>query len=458
MSSILEHLGAHVARAYRTKLPEPVRQAARLHLADTVGAWIAAAGTPEARALLRFTSARDPIAGSAGSNPFGEAIPGRVAVNCALARLSEVDDIHLGSGTTPGALVVPAALTMGAALGSPGAAISEAVAVGYDAMVRLGAALDGARILYRGIWPTYFTAPFGVAATAVRLFGLSEVRSAHALGIALSLASPSVGRQSGAEMARWLAIGNAARNGVFAALAARAGFTADLNIFEGDLFSSIYNMTPDKAALAGAPDDRPALLETSFKPWCAARQTMAAAQALREILESGVAASEISGLVVSVPPPYFRMIDHGIVAGDRASHLTSVSYQLAQAAFAPGAMLDAKQAPDSVPDEMREFMRKVNVKADEELLRHFPMSWPARLEVRAQSGAHEKLVLHVPGDPQRPFDESMLAAKFRRATTPLIGEPKADELLRSCLTTLDAKEPPKALLDGIERAVVNGEK
>src|SRR5882762_1924420 len=373
--TILEQLGTHVAHAYRESLPESLRQAARLHLADTVGAWIAATGTSEGRAL----------------KPFGDGMPDRVAASCGIARLSEIDDIHLASGTTPGALVIPAALTIGGSLGSSGSAVAEAIAVGYDAMVRLGAAIDGARILYRGIWPTYLAAPFGVAATAARLLALSEGQSAHALGIALSLASPSVGRQSGVTMARWLAIGNAARNGAFAALSARAGFTGDLRVFESEFFSAIYNLSPDAAELVDALADRPALTETSFKPWCAAGQTMAAAQALREIVESGVPSREISEVLVSVPSLYLKMTDHGIVPGDRASHLTSVSYQVALAALAPETMLDVKQAPDSVSDEIGAFMGRVSVKADDELLRHYPECWPARVRVTASGGKRDRL-------------------------------------------------------------------
>lgn len=448
--TILEQFGTHVARAYRASLSESLRQAARLHLADTVGAWIAASGTPEGRALMRFASMRG---SGAEASPFGEGMPGQVAANCALARLSEIDDIHLASGITPGALIVPAALTVGASLGSTGTAVAEAIALGYDAMVRLGGALDGARILYRGIWPTYIVAPFGVAATAARLLALSEAQSAHALGIALSLASPSVGRQSGAAMARWLAIGNAARNGVFAALSARAGFTGDLRVFEGEFFSAIYGVTPEVAALVDALADRPALPETSFKPWCAARQTMAAAQALRELTESGVSPEEMSEIIVSVPHYYLKMIDHGIVAGDRASHLTSVAYQLALAALAPEAMLDVRQAPDSVPEGIRAFIGKVRAKADDALLQHYPGSWPARLEVTTRTGAHDKLVLYVPGDPQRPFDEPAVAAKFRRVTAPLIGDRAADHLLRVALAAPGAETPPAALLAEIDRAV-----
>jgi hypothetical protein len=74
--TVLERLGAHAAGGYRQGLPGPVRAAVRLHLADTVGAWIAACKTAEGRALLRFES------------PDRETLPGRVALGCALARAS----------------------------------------------------------------------------------------------------------------------------------------------------------------------------------------------------------------------------------------------------------------------------------------------------------------------------------------------------------------------------------
>src|SRR5258707_8219980 len=322
--TVLEQLGAHVARGGAV----PAREVLRLHLADTVGAWIAGSATPEGRALLKFGANRG-------------AMSDQVATNCALARLSEIDDIHLASGITPGALVVPAALTIAVSLGRDGAALGEAIAVGYDAMVRLGAALGGPSILYRGIWPTYLAAPFGVAAVASRLLGLTERPAAHALSIALILASPGAGRPGGPTTSRWLALGNAARNGVTAAPSAQSGFPGDLRIFEGEFFSSIYGLSPNRAALL---DERPVLGDVSFKPWCAAKQTMAATQALKEIVESGVLPSEMTELVVSVPPPYLRMIDHGVFPGDRPSHLSSVAYQMALAAFAPEGALDVKEA------------------------------------------------------------------------------------------------------------------
>jgi len=289
-------------------------------------------------------------------------------------------------------------------------------------------------------------------AAAIEVATREAENVAHALGIALSLAAPSVGRQSGVAMARWLAIGSAACNGVFAALSARGGFTGDLGIFEGEFFTATYSLSPDLAALVDALAVRAALPETSFKPWCAAGQTMAAAQALREIVESGVSPREISEVLVSVPSLYFKMIDHGIVPGDRGSHLTSVSYQMALAALAPKTMLDVRQAPDRIPGEIRAFMERVAVKADDELLRHYPASWPAKVQVSALGGKRERLVTHVPGDAQLPFGETQVAEKFLRLSAAVLSERAAGDLLRLSLSALDKDNGPKTLLGKIERA------
>ena len=154
-------------------------------------------------------------------------------------------------------------------------------------MTRLGRAVDGPAILYRGIWPTYFAAPFAVAAVAARLRRLDDRASRQCAGARAHLRGARRGAPQRGDHLALVRRGQAARNGLTAALAAQQGFTADLKLVEGNFLSGIYGMTPDLAALTDALGERIALAEVSFKPWCAARQTMAATQALREIIESG---------------------------------------------------------------------------------------------------------------------------------------------------------------------------
>src|SRR5215467_13398535 len=337
----LERLGSHVAASGRERASNAARELVELHLIDTVGAWIASTRSVEGSSLLQFRAAMR----ARGERAWALDL----ATRCALARLSEIDDIHLPSMTTPGAIVIPGALTLAATL--PAVAADDVIAAilaGVEAMTRLGRAVDGPAILYRGIWPTYFAAPFGIAAVAARLLELDAEASAHALALALTLA------------------------------------------------------TPDVAALTDGLGERVALTEVSFKPWCAARQTMAATQALKDVVASGVAPAAIDEIAVSVLPPHLKMIDHGVLAGDRASHLTSVQYCMALAALAPDMAFDVQQTPPDLPPAVRGLMAKIKVEADARLL--VPVSWPARVRVAAGSARHEREVTHVPGDPALPFD------------------------------------------------------
>jgi 2-methylcitrate dehydratase PrpD len=443
----LEQLGSFTAQS---TAPSPhLREILELHVVDIVGAWTASLRTPEGGALLRWRTTM-----SEGIAPGTTAqLRLDVATHCALARLSEIDDIHLASTTTPGAIVVPGAVTIAAALGNRDpAALAAAIMAGYEVMVRFGAAIDGASILYRGIWPTYFATPLGIAAVASRLFALDARQTAHALALALARSAPGVGHHNAATTSRWLAVGEAAGAGLTAALAARAGFTCDLALLDGGFLPGVYNVKPDAATLTEGLGERFGLDDVSFKPWCAARQTMAATQALIEIIASGVAADTITQVTASVLPPHRGMIDHGVTMGDRASFLTSLPYRLAVAALAPEAASDIGQAPGQVPDNIRAFMDRVAIAPDDALLSRFPRQWPARVEVVTSSGRHERTVTDVPGDPARPFDTAAMEEKFRRVVAPSIGAEAAAQMLERALGLLDGQTAAGQLVRDIDRA------
>jgi 2-methylcitrate dehydratase PrpD len=421
----LEQLGAFVA----TQQPDQrAREDVRLHTADVIGAWIAACGTAEGRALLAFRNDADGLAD-------------RVAVNVALARLSEVDDIHLASMTTPGAIVVPSALTIAASL--PDVTVDDlaaAIVAGYEAMIRLGAAIDGPSVLYRGIWPTYFGAPFGAAAVAARLLKLDDRQTANALATALIMAAPGAGHHAAPTTARWLAVGHAAGRGLQAALSAGAGFTSDLKLADGDFLNKIFGITLNAGLLGGglgAGLGGLALSQTSFKPWCAARQTMAAAQALKEIIAEGVPADSILRIGVAVLPPHLKMMDHGVTAGDRFSHLTSVQYQMAVAALEPDRAYSLSEPSGAISPALAAFMARIQVRAEEGLLAAgYPQAWGAHVTVTA-SARRERTVTHVPGDPARPFGEADLKAKFIRVTGGVLDSDRAAAEFAAALTALE---------------------
>ena len=441
----LERLGAYLANG--RALPPLALAKARLHVIDSVAAWIAGAGTAEGRALLAFRK-QEPDAGG---------VSAALMTHCALARLSEIDDIHLAAMTTAGGIVVPAALTLAAALKEPApAALARAIAGGYDAMIRLGLALRGPTILYRGIWPTYIGTAFGVAAVAARLMRLDEAQAAHALALALTVAAPGVGHHNAPTTTRWLAVGLAARNGLAAARGARAGFTSDLNLLDGRFFASVYDAAPDTAELTRGLDQHLAMLDVSFKPWCAARQTMAATQALKDILTRGIKPENIAEIEAGVLPPHHGMLDHGVKAGDRASFLTSLPYQMAVAALEPEAAYDVAQSPTAVPEPVAALMAKVTVTQNERLLARYPKVWPAHVRVATVAGeTYEQETEYVPGDVRAPLSAAQVTEKFRRFTVPVLGREGSGRMLALTGAALDQGEAALRLFDAIEQACVD---
>jgi 2-methylcitrate dehydratase PrpD len=424
-------------------LSNATRQAVGLHVVDTIGALVAGTQADEGRMLLRLRA----------QGPGDRSTD--VMTLCALARMTEIDDIHLASMTTPGSIVIPGALAIAARQPSQDAeTLIEGIAAGYEAMIRLGLALDGPTILYRGIWPTHFAAPFGIAAVASRLIGLDAAQIAHALALALTYAAPGVGHHNAPTTARWISAGQAARNGLAAAQAVQAGFTADVTLLDGGFFPGVYNITPNLAALTNGLGERDLIAELSFKPWCAARQTMAATQALKEIIAEGVAADRIVAIKASVVPPHRRMIDHGVTPGDRASYLTSVQYNMAIAGVAPELADVLSPSPEAVPDTVHELMRKITVEPDDALLADYPRIWPAHVVVTTASGMYEKRVTAAPGDPARPFDANDVAAKFRRFVAPVLGTDGADALLKIASGAGSGEQSAVALLGELERVAL----
>lgn len=412
----------------------------RLHIADTLGAWVAGLATAEGRALVRY---HNELRRAAVATVFDD-----VALHCAVTRLSEVDDIHLASMITPGSIVIPAAITLAAALDSDHADLAPAMLGGYEAMIRLGAAIKGPDVLYRGIWPTYFAAPFGTAAVAARLLRLDEQQTVQALALALTMAAPSVGQHHAATTSRWLSAGQAARNGLAAAYAARAGFTSDTNVLQSRLLPDVFGIEPDLRQMQGTGEPR--FMQVSFKPWCAARQTMAATQGLREIIDGGVTPADITAIEAFVLPPHLKMIDHGVRAGDRASYLTSLPYHMAVAALQPSAQCEVSQFPAVISAEMQAFMTRIKVKADEGLLAEYPTAWPARVVVSTASGRHERIARDVPGDPSRPYTEANVRAKFHRLLIPIVGEAQSDRLSELGLTALESDDAPLTIVAELE--------
>ena len=427
--SVLEQMGEWIAGTRGSvELPAAIRQRLAVHLLDSVGAWIAGRETEEGQKLARLeANARMPFA-LLTRQPLDQ-----IALGVATTRLTEMDDIHMASCTTPGSVAVPTAVVVTAHFQKQDARhFASALSAGYEVMTRFGVAISGASVLNRGIWPTYFAAPLCAAAVAARLMQLTAAQTANALGIALTLASSAPGRPPGASP-RWLLAGLAARAGCAAALAAADGYAGDATLLDGDWMARIHGIAFDAGALTAPAAGDGAIGAVSLKPYCAAKQTIAAIDAFRDILSRGVEPDDILSVDVRVPPAYAEMIGHRNAAAGRVGRITSVAYQLALAANRPAELENIARPNFANEAEIAEFMARVGVTADSSLDPYYPQRWPAFVEVVLKDGSRKaNLALDAPGDPARTRDLDV-RAKFHWLADAVIGKPAASALEEACL-------------------------
>lgn len=443
MATILEEFAEILLAARAT--PSPLLG---LHLLDTLGAWHAGARTEDTAALRRLTQTPPGL-----PSAFGEAALDRLALRVATVRNTEIDDIHMESCTTPGSVVVPVALTLAGALGTPrAAAFARGLASGYEAMIRLSLAMSGASILYRGVWPTFFAAPTSAAATAACLLGLDAGQTADALAIALNLTSGAPGGPS-APSPRWILLGQAARAGVFAALAAAGNYRGDRHLLDGDWLQRTHGIACEKAPLVAPREEEGAIAAVSYKPYCAAKQGTAAIDGFRRLL-AGTSPREIEAVRIAVPPAYAGMIGQRNAGQGRLARITSAAYQLALAAHRPE-LLDDVVRPDLSRDPaISAFMARVEVSPDPALAAYFPKSYPARVELSlAGRRKQDVLVTDALGDPSLTLDEAALRAKYHRLADPVIGAGPAESLAAAALAATSSD----AALAELSRAIETSE-
>jgi 2-methylcitrate dehydratase PrpD len=438
--SVLRELAAFVCGASITSLPEGERAIQRRHVADTLLAAAVGAWTTEGR-HLRYVLPRNSTVDAVG-------------MQVAVVRHTEIDDIHTPSCTTPSSVTVPIALGLVHAGGiSDPERVASAIWVGTELLVRLGVAIDGPRILYRGVWPTYFAAPLAAAAVAARMGALSEDECAHALSLALMLTAGRSGRFQGKIPGRSVLLAMAVGAGMRAAEAARRGVGGDPDLLDGPWLRDAHGLQADLGMLTADLGRGNVYAQLSLKPFCSAKQAIAATEALMTLIDEGVAPDSIAKVTVRVPPPYARMIATKPEAGSRSSTIISAAYQLGLAACRPERLYDIERADAMGEAAALAFAGNVEVVADDSLLETFPACFPAEIEVSAGGTLHRKRVTVASGDPARPLDDAALKHKADRVFAQAGCTRSGSNLIRLGLEGLRDSDACKALADAMGNAL-----
>ena len=253
-------------------------------VAGTVWADVAAHGHEAKRSVLNFFatalgSAQDPAVSAALRTllPFSgaatSAIVGRperldamgaAFVNAISANLLDFDDTHLDTIIHPAAPVAAPVLSLAQARGLSGQDVLTAFILGVEIECRVGNAVSPGHYA-RGWHITSTCGVFGSAAACAWLLRLPADQISNAIGIAASQSAGIVENLPSA--AKNVSVGNAARNGLFAALLAAEGYSASPRAIEGPLgWARAMGDEPDLERLTGGLGRTWEIAKNTYKP------------------------------------------------------------------------------------------------------------------------------------------------------------------------------------------------
>ncbi len=421
-------------------LPEASVQAATWCLVDTLAAIYAAVEEFPIRQIREFWR-KDGMKPGGPSRLIGtgDRVPGAVAalVHSAMAQSLEMDDFHKQSIVHIGSTVVPPALAAAERLGRTGRELLTAIAIGYEAGIRAGEAVNPA---HHRIWHSTGTCgTFGAAAAVGSLFRLSPSAMNDALGTAgTQAAGLNQYMIDGGEMSKPLHAGKAAMNGYLAAALAAEGYTGATRIFEGDKgFLRGTTSAPHPEAITaglqrgGFPDRVTRVTRRLFPVNGHILSPLEGLLCLRA--EKGIRPERVQRVEVSLYAEAYNFLQP---VRPTSPFLARFCLPFCVAV----GMLDGEVTPKSFsPEQLRRadlerFMGRVQAREDPSLTALFPAKWSSAVAVQLLDGTRCEMRVDVPkGDPANPLGPEDLTAKFLRSVGSVMGPRAAQRLLDRCL-------------------------
>lgn len=265
------------------QLGEANRTDLRYKTLDWLGCVIAAQNGDAAKRIKGYTLA---CGGRAQATAFG--LPEKTSVGAAafcngiLSHALEYDDTNKIAITHPGAPVVSAAWAEAEALDVSFGWYALGVAAGYEAMIRMGGAVNPDHYVY---WHTTGTCgTFAAAAACAKIMNLPPEQTETAMGIAATTASGLV-CVFGTE-AKLVTVGNAARNGAAAAeLAGNWRFTAPEDAFAAERgFAHAARSKDDLSFMVPKAGDPLMMEDAYYKIHASCGHTHCALDALEQLM------------------------------------------------------------------------------------------------------------------------------------------------------------------------------
>ncbi len=243
-------------------VPDDVVSAAKLRILNILGISIAASTRDYGRSV--HAAALD-LGGSGPCRIFGfgdrTAVTSAAMANGTMASALAFDDSQTETLIHVTATTASTALAMAEWINASGDDVLAAIIAGDEAICRIGAVAPG-QFHRHGFHPTGIIGAFGAACVASRLPGLDAAATAHALGVAGTMAAGSNECWRDGTWAQIIDPGWAAQCGITAAVLARRGFSGPAEVFEG-----AFGLFPSHVQDRGYPLDYARMTRALGQDW-----------------------------------------------------------------------------------------------------------------------------------------------------------------------------------------------
>ncbi len=433
-------LARQVAAVSLDDLPAPVIAKTRTCLMDLIGCAFESKDLPwsmQARASIDPTPAGATLIGVRDRAGIGDA----AFVNAVMGHGLVREDMHAGSISHLGVVVLPTLLALAQTRRISGRDFIAAVAAGYEVGGRIGRAVMDAQVarIHR---PTGVTGPTAAAAAGARLLGLDVQASASAIGIAANtvLGYNQWAHTGGSEM--YFQPGFVARNAVSAVRLARAGAFASPSALDGE--AGMFSAFDKRAGASGVELFRgtPELLEVYHKPVPACNFAQTPSQAALEVARSaGVPAERIARIRVRVPRAgkLYPGCDHPGPFATVLQGKMSIQFNVA-AALLTGAV--SERNFDLLDDpRVHRLIRITSLEVDDAMTAAYPAQQGGAVEVVDVDGnAHEARLPDVVN-----ASDEVVRARFRDAVTAALGAARAAQI-EQAIETLERSDDAGAMV------------
>jgi 2-methylcitrate dehydratase PrpD len=368
---------------------------------------LGSAHDPAVSAALHVLS---PFSGAATSAIIGRPerldAMGAAFVNAVSANLLDFDDTHLETIIHPAAPVAATVLALAQARGFSGRDVLTAFILGVEIECRVGNAVSPGHYA-RGWHITSTCGVFGSAAACAKLLGLPANQISNAIGIAASQSAGIVENLPSA--AKNVSVGNAARNGLFAALLAAEGYSASARAIEGPLgWARAMGDEPDLARLTGDLGKTWEIAKNTYKPYPAGivfHAVIDACFALRGRLGSRIA--DIASVTVEGSALLLARGDRP-VRNERDARVSIHHCAACALLLGVAGVTEFADATVFRPD-LVSFRRKVRAELDGSL-----PDGAARVTIQLASGERlEEIVTDAKGSLTDPLSDRAIEAKLR---------------------------------------------